>query len=259
MILSRVLSRYFLAPFVLFLALFSHLSLAKEKPDLTIAISLDIPPYVMQQATYGLEVDIARHALRDYKLHFIQLPYGELQKVISKGKVDGSIGVKFVDDSTYYSVDFITFANYAITKKVDGLTINGIGDLENHQVSAWQNAYLVLGNEFKQLFSPESPQRKNYTELADQREQVSSFWQGKQDVAVIDLSIFTHFSKEMGHSMDEVSLHPIFPPITNYKVGFKDREVRDQFNSGWNELCESGKYDMILKLYDVALERTACR
>ena len=42
----------------------------------------------------------------------------------------------------------------------------------------WGNAYLELGGEFEALFSPQSPQRKNYVEVADQKEQVRRFWEG---------------------------------------------------------------------------------
>ena len=62
---------------LMLLAGFGHQALAAEKPELLVAISLDIPPYVMDKAAKGIEVDIARQALKGYILRFIQLPYEE--------------------------------------------------------------------------------------------------------------------------------------------------------------------------------------
>ena len=165
-----------------------------------------------------------------------------------------------------YSCGFITggrktktFANYAISRKNDHLKIDAIADLKNHRVLAWQNAYRDLGGEFERLFSPQSPARKRYTEIADQEAQVRMFWQGKGDVIVIDRSIFSYFSKAMGHTMKEVSLHPLFPRITNFKVSFKDPAVGQRFNQGLLRLCTEGEYARLLTRYDVRLDQTACR
>ena len=215
---------------------------AATKSELTVAISLDIPPYVMNNASTGLEVEIVRQALAQHELVFTQLPYGELQSAVAQQRADVSVGVEVAEDGGFYSVDFITFANYAISKKTDQLAINQEHDLKGHRVLAWQNAWQVLGERYQQLFSPELTTTKNYppgyAEIADQAEQVMLFWQGHSDVIVIDYSIFNHFSKTMGHRLAEVSLHRIFPPVTHYKVSFRTAQLRDQFNQGWRQLCK---------------------
>ncbi len=235
---------------------------AEAKPELTVAISLDIPPYVMNQASSGLEVDIVRQALAQYALVFVQLPYGALQSAVASKRADVSVGVEAAEDGGFYSVDFITFANYAISKKADQLTINQVDDLQGHRVLAWQNAYQVLGARYQQLFSPRTLLAKDYpqgyAEVADQAEQVMLFWQGHSDVTVIDRSIFNHFSKMSGHGMADVSLHGIFPPVTHYKVSFRTAQLRDQFNQGWQQLCKSGGYDALLTRYEVAVEHALC-
>ena len=50
----------------------------------------------------------------------------------------------------------------------------------NLDVLAWQNAYLDLGDEFKALFSPKSPHRKKYREIANQNKQVEMFLEGQK-------------------------------------------------------------------------------
>lgn len=236
---------------------FNSPSLA-AKPDLSVAISIDMPPYVMGNATSGLQVDIVSAALADYTVHFVQMPYGELQTAVQQKRADVSVGVLVDDSGVFYSHNFITFANVAISKKSTEWKIERVADLKNYPVLTWQNAYLDLGVEFERLFSPQSPHRKNYIEIADQIEQVQMFWQGEGNVIVIDQSIFTYLSKKMGHSMDKVTFHNLFPPVTNFKASFKDAELRDKFDQALSLLCQRGKYEQLLNQYSVKLQSTIC-
>jgi len=248
--------------FVTFLILASLLAgsdAQRAAPMLTVAISTDLPPYVMKKATDGIVVNIVQHALPDHILHFVQMPWGELQTAVPSKRADVAAGVQqFNDEGVFYSDDFVTFANVAITKKAAGLKIDSVADLANHEVLAWQDAYLVLGPEFKGLFSPDSPQRKNYVEVGDQREQVRMFWHAKNDIIVIDRNVFSYVSAELRHSSSEVVFHSLFPPVTNFKAGFKDAALRDVFNQALGRLCESGGYAKVLKRYQVELPHTIC-
>lgn len=258
MIPGRWILRGFIVAASLLVAGFSHWASAGGKPELVVAISLDIPPYVMDNAASGLEVDIVRRALGNYSLRLVQLPYDELQTAVPRKRADVSVGVQAGDNSAYYSADFINFVNYAISRKADGLRIRSVSDLRDHKVLTWENAYLELGSEFEAMFSPQSPQRKNYIEVADQKEQVRRFWESKDLVIVIDRSIFVYFSEKMGHEMDEVRFHAIFPPVTNFKVGFRDITVRNRFNDVLADMCRNGEYAALLRRYGVVAKKTVC-
>ncbi|MCA9017439.1 MAG: amino acid ABC transporter, partial [Planctomycetaceae bacterium] len=80
-----------------------------EKPQLTVAISVDIAPYVMKNGTTGIEVDIATQALPGYQLNFIQMPYEKLQSAVAEDQADVALGVqKFKDvEGIFYSDHFI--------------------------------------------------------------------------------------------------------------------------------------------------------
>jgi len=243
---------------LLLLAGFSQQALAANKPELRVAISLDIPPFVMDKAASGLEVSIVRQALEGYDLRFIQLPYEELQTAVQKKRADVALGVQPDDSEIHYSADFVNFVNYAISKKAAGLRIDSVADLRGHQVLTWGNAYLELGDEFEEMFSPQSAQRKNYIEVADQMEQVRMFWERKDRIIVIDQNIFIYFSKELGHDINEVNFSAIFPPVTNFKAGFNDVTVRNQFNDGLAAMCKSGEYQKLLNRYGVVAKKTVC-
>ena len=259
MIPDRRILRGSIVAVSLLLAGFSHRALAAAKLELRVAISLDIPPFVMDNAASGLEVDIVRQALGDYSLRFIQLPYEELQTAVLQKRLDVSVVVQPGDDGVHYSADFVNFVNYAISKKADALRIRSVSDLRDHKVLTWENAYLELGSEFEAMFSPQSSQRKNYIEVADQKEQVRKFWEGKGTVIVIDQSIFTYFSGKLGHETEEVSFHAIFPPVTNFRVGFRDVTVRNRFNEGLATMCRNGEYARLLHRYGVVVKQTVCK
>lgn len=226
---------------------------------LTVAISPDIPPYVLDGASGGLEVDLLRAALPEHELDFVQLPYGELQTAVADGRADVAVGVQhFADDGVHYSRDVITFANVAAVKRSAGLEIDAVGDLAGHRVLTWQDADRELGAEFEALFSPRSPHRIDYVEIADQEQQVRDFWAAEAAVAVIDRAIFEAASARLGHDADEVVLHHLFPPATDFKVGFADAALRDAFDQAIGRLCASGDYDRLLARYAIEVPRTIC-
>ncbi|PSU33643.1 substrate-binding periplasmic protein [Photobacterium lutimaris] len=239
-------------------ALFAVVHLYAEQSKLTVAISTDMPPYVMQSGSEGLEVDIVRHALEGYELEFVQMPLSDVQNAVQDKKADVAIGVLVDDGDIFYSDHLVTFVNFAITKKSDDLAIDSIDDLKTHPVLTWQNAYLELGGEFQDLFSPGSEYRSNYHEFGDQAKQVAQFWKADKQVIVIDRSIFEFFTKVMKQPIDSVNYHSLFPPVTEFKASFKDKAIKDSFNKKLKEMCQSGKYVKLLEMYDVELETTVC-
>lgn len=218
----------------------------------TVAVSLDIPPYVMDHARRGAEVYLMHMAFPNYRIKWVQMNYHALESAVSDKKAEVAMSVRTHQPGVYYSADYIGFANFAITKKADGLKIKHVADLKGHPVLAWQGAWTELGNEFENQYAPGSSERTNYIEVANQAEQVRRFWEGNGKVIVIDRSIFDYFSKQQGHSLDGVEYHALFPKITKFKVAFADAAMRDQFNARLRQLCESGEYQRILKLYHVA-------
>lgn len=231
-----------------------------EKQQLTVAISVDIAPYVMQNAMTGIEVDIATQALPGYQLNFIQMPYHKLQTAVAENQADVALGVQQFkeEEGIFYSHNFIDFVNSAITKKSAKLKIETLADLADHKVLTWQDAYRELGPEFEKLFSPDAPQRKNYVEIADQSEQIKKFWDAKAAVIVIDRSIFDAISQTTGHKLSEVEYHALFPEATYFKANFEEADVRDTFNAGLKKLCQSGEYTKLLKKYNINLPSTIC-
>lgn len=81
-------------------------ALAADKP-LIVAVSLDIPPYVMEHATKGVEVDLIRRALPDHTLKLIPLDYSALEPAVSDKKADVAMSVREHREGEFYSADYI--------------------------------------------------------------------------------------------------------------------------------------------------------
>jgi len=231
---------------------------AAGQPEIVVAVQLDTPPYVLNKATQGIEIELVKKIFEGQNMRFVQMPYEQLETAVPEQKADMAVGVRHIHDGVAYSKDFITFANVAISKKSDGLEIDSVADLDGHPIFAWQDAYDELGDEFAALYSPPARSGRSYVEVGDQREQVRRFWAAPGAVLVIDRSIFGYFNAALGHSADEVAVHDIFAGATNFKVGFKDPNTRDEFDQQLTKLCASGDYARILARYHVELPTTVC-
>ena len=231
---------------------------ANAQEPLRAAINLDIPPYIMQGATDGLEVAIVKRALAGREVEFVQMPFNEINRAISSGTADAAVSVAAADSGGIYSNYFITFENYAITRASANLEISGILDLAGHPVLTWQGAYRELGPAFEALYGPGGPERGNYIEIADLQELVVRFWREPDSVAVIDRNVFGYFTDQAGGTMQAARLHDLFAPGSNFRVGFRDAEVRNSFNEGLSRLCDSGAYGRLLEQYKVELRQTVC-
>jgi len=224
--------------------------------ELRIAHGQDKPPFVFGQDQRGLEIDIMREALA-YKGHSIEVVHASnkrLQVALQTMGVDGVATVRKSDDSNFYSDDYITFENYAISRESENLKLDKVSDLKGHSIVAWQNAYRDLGPEFEATFNPDvkEPYLRNYMELASQRSQNAMFWLRRAEVIVVDRTIFLWYRKELAKEIDTsapVRFHNLFPSRTHFQAAFKSQQIRDDFNQGLRHLRESGRYQLLYDYY----------
>ncbi len=232
--------------------LFIGMSSDGYSKELTIGFTPDIPPFIMGEE--GLEVDIVRKAL-EHKGHTFKIrhyPYKRLQIAVTKM---GAAAVRKTEgDSAFYSDDFVSFHNVAITKKKSGIVLKNISDLKGKSILAWQNAHKDLGKEFEALFSPSVtlPYREKYYEIPIQQNQNIMFWKERADVIVIDKTIFLWYRKQLSDQADtaeEIVFHTIFDAKTSFQVAFKDKQIRDDFNEGLKYIREKGIYQQFVDKY----------
>lgn len=227
-----------------------------QAEELVIAFSYDIPPFVTDNGTSGMEIDIVREALqyKGYSFTTIQCSYKELEVAVIENGIDAAAGVRETEDNTYYSDYFIYFKNFAISKKSTGILLDSIPDLKGRSIITWQNACHDLGPEFESLFSPSVKEDylTKYIEYPNQKKQVEMFWQNQVEVIIIDEYIFKWFTRNLAGKIDtseELVYHDLFPDRTEFQLNFRNKQIRDDFNAGLKHILENGQYQKIVNKY----------
>ncbi|WDE03114.1 transporter substrate-binding domain-containing protein [Thalassomonas viridans] len=230
-----------------------HLGLAVDAgaKQLEVSVGWSKPPYVIEKGNTGFEIELVRTIFEQmgHELTFIYIPFGRSYNLIKLGKVDIGMTMSNRFDITpaKLSDPYIVYQNVAISLKGRGINVNEIAELGKYSVVGFQNANIILGEQFSQAvqFSP------FYTELPEQRKQVEMLLKGRADVVVMDVNIFNYLSKEfLGKShMENVDVHKIFPK-NPYRLGFMDDELRLEFNKRLQTFRETEAYRLLLRQYD---------
>ena len=220
--------------------------------EVKVVFSYSTPPYVFKDGS-GIVLTIVKEALA-YKNHTIEPVFvnmGRASELFRDGHVDATSITQTISGlDALYSDDFMQYHNAAFVLKKRHIKIEKLNDLKDFNILAFQNAHLYLGEDFGRVARLAD---KKYMEVADQKQQVLMFLNGRTDVAVMDRHIFTFYKNLLiqENKVDkniEIELIELFPP-TPYKTAFKDEKLRDDFNSGMKHLKESGRYDEIYDEY----------
>lgn len=225
---------------------------AAKADDIAMAVGRSLPPYVIVDEWRGLEYDVVREALalEGHTLTPRFMAFARVVKELEGGLVDAAMtmspdsGVK-----AFYSDSHVTYRNYAITLARSDIAIDGLEDLADKSVMAFQNASLYLGPAYKAI----AEANPRYREEAKQVVQPTLLFLKRVDVVVADRNIFGWFAKDpdvaaKADTTQALRFHPIFPP-TDYHVAFRDAAMRDSFNRGLKKLRGNGMYDTILQRY----------
>lgn len=224
------------------------LSLNIFAKEIKIGVNYTIPPYIIKESNSGIELDVIREALKvkGHKFTPLYITSERIIRLFQKGKIDGAATVNPESGIVgYYSNIVITYHNMVISLRENNLTINTLKDLTNLNIVAFQNAIKYMGREYANVVS----KNRNYREKSNQKSQVTLLYQNKTDAIVSDINIFKYYKNQISiDSSKEITLHKIFPPTT-YKVAFRTKSVRDDFNEGLKEIIKNGLYDKIVKKY----------
>lgn len=243
----------------IFLVIASFFICYKALADsLRVAFGVNRPPFVFKEnGEYkGIEIDIVKAALKlsnNFITEPVFIPNKRLESAVQSNNFDAAVGVRRRKDSTYYSDDFVTYKNYAISKKKDNITLEKISNLTKFRVAAWQNAHRDLGAEYTTYFGPKNNHKTGYyKEFANQKNQNKFFWYGRSQIIIIDKTIFRALRKTIPSQYDtnqELVYHDLFPQETYFQVNFKSQKLRNDFNRGLAQLKLSGEYEKIINKY----------
>lgn len=218
--------------------------------EIKIGIGLALPPYNISESNSGMEYEIVKEALKvkGYDLKADYLPFARVLVSFKNKTVDAAMTVNESSglENVFYSDSHITYQNVAITLEKNNYKIDKISDLSNYSMLAFQNAKKYLGAEYKAV----AEKSKNYREIAQQESQVAMLFLDRTQVFIGDINIFKYFRNltKKTDTSAKVKMHSVFEK-TNYKIGFSDKKVRDDFNLGLKEIRKSGLYDKIIAKY----------
>lgn len=231
------------------LALVVFHPVAVSAQDFSVGVGMALPPYIIQESSSGIELEILRQALpASYNIKLVYLPFARLKVSLTDGTTDAvtpvneSAGIK----NAFYSDSHIKYQNVAITLKSRGLKINSISDLSKLRIVAFQDATLYLGPDYAAMAKANA----GYSEFSAQENQVKMLFSERTDAIVMDINIYKYFKSQI-KDVDvskEISIAEIFQP-TDYKVAFKNKESATNFNAGLAKLKNSGAYAAILNKY----------
>jgi len=226
-----------------------HTLAIADTKQITLAVGLSLPPYIIAEQNIGIEFDIVREALayKGYVFKPKYVPQGRRIIEFTSGKVDGTLLIQ-EDQSiqAFFSDIYIVYQNIAVSLTKNNFVINSIPDLKNRSIMAFQFANRLLGDEFGHMANANA----QYQEIPNQMLQINLLYAGRIDTIVLDKNIFYYYRKQ-NQTVDKtlpITIHNIFPP-TPYKIAFKEQKVRDDFNLGLQHLRSENRYEKIIRSY----------
>lgn len=230
------------------------LATTHHKTGLNLAFGLGKEPFTLDHPKIrGIEYDLMYRVLKDqgieiYNTQYLSTPLLH-QALNNNANLDAKIAVNAKNDGYYYSDSFVTFENIVVSRKNDNLTISEVNQLDGLATLSFIDAYKYLGNDYYELFNPQT-RPDDYREYKFQQQQVASFLQGEGDVLVIDKRIFLwHVQNTNNREIGKYTFHYPFQKHNATQVGFRDKYIRDRFNRGLKNIKESGEYDYIIEQY----------
>lgn len=234
---------------------------ASAQADNLVAVSQGKrPPFSFHDAqgkAVGIEIELVTEALRraGHDVAFHETPNVRLLPFRDGDGVDLAVSVRGNDGrGAYFSDEFITYENVAISRCDKRIALRSIADLDRYTFAIWQNGWRDLGPVFEARYRPDADGRfpPNYYQPTNQQAQNKMFWLGRVDVIVVDKKIFGWYRQQLSTEFDtrvELDYHPIFPASTGFKVAFRDRGLRDAFNRALHAMRKDHSYARIAARY----------
>lgn len=213
-------------------------------------------PYVIQQANgnlAGLEYEVVMLAANAANLNLKpQLStFGRLPEDFRRGILDAFMPANpAMGLPGCLSDTVLVYRNVAFTLQRNGLIIASPAALAGLDVTAFQNAGVLLGPDVARL--AQTPSR--YREVSNQMLQVRALFTGRTDVALLERRIFRYLMRSPEAGVDTsapLTEHEIFPP-TPYSVAFQQSGQCLRFNQGLAAIRSNGVYDELLRRWDTA-------
>ncbi|MFC3050924.1 substrate-binding periplasmic protein [Kordiimonas pumila] len=223
---------------------------ANAKEPLRLATRIDLPPYVMNTATNGIEVDIIKEIFREFDqdIIFIQMPRIRMIQMFDDSKIDGILTQNSQASNVGCVTNWYLFhQNFAFSLAENNFLIDNLSDLQNYSIVSFDGAKKYLGSDFTNAVK-ENPR---YLESSDQSVHIELLYKKRFDVVVGDEWVFWYIQKkyqEKSGVFKQLNAHHILPPSL-YSARFQDPAICSFFDQALAMMRKSGRYDEIERKY----------
>ncbi len=222
-----------------------------KKSILYIATREDIPPYVQNDASSGLEIDLIRAVFANtgYDVNFIQLPRIRMIQMFEEGSVNG-VSTQNIQVSPNFGCateTYLTHRNVGATLASSAIHLRSLDDLEGLAVLSFSGATRYLGSEFASA----TKKSRRYTESEHQQTHIELLYKKRFDVAIGEEWILRLIQRKYFDTTREywpLKIHYIMP-TTHYVARFHDPAVCDAFNKSYHDLEKREKIAGLIKKY----------
>lgn len=218
-----------------------------DRIPVPIAVRNDVLPYVTDNATAGLEIEIINAVFKDtpYAPQFIQLPRMRMIQMFTSGKIEGVLTQNNTLPGKGCITDwYIKHQNVGMTLSNRNIKLGGLQDISNLSIITFDGARKFIGPQF----ASEARKSPRYIESSDQNIHVSLLYLGYFDLAVGDEWILKLAQLSQKHKSDNfqpLTIHRILPS-TLYAARFHEQKVCEAFNASLIRLRESGQYQAVI-------------
>lgn len=210
----------------------------------------DFEPFFNKKTGSGLFVELIREtfkAIPSQRERPIQLLFRNNirhEQELAAGKVDAAANVFRLEGfKGHLSKPFFRYKDYAISIKKKAINLKTIEDLSRYSVGSYKGAKIFRGPRFKaavensKRFYKETPRAHMVANLV-------AF--NRVDIGVGDIYIFLNTLRTLPgqHRPDNFDYHGIFEVKYSY-MGFRDKKLRDEFNTAYESIKKSGRYEAI--------------
>lgn len=220
-------------------------------------------PYVLQNpdgSLTGLEYELVLAAAQagGLALKPEAVPFGRLPEDFRRGTfgaimpANAAMGLPGC-----LSEPVLVYRNIAFSLAQRGLGITQVSDLAYYDVTAFQNAQILLGPEMTAMQQGNA----KYREVANQMLQVRALFSGRTDVVIMERRIFRYLMRSDEAGLDTsapVAEHDLFAPVP-YAVAFRQAAQCAAFDRGLAALKGNGTYDAIVNRWDRPLQARSGR
>ncbi|NRA55081.1 MAG: transporter substrate-binding domain-containing protein [Gammaproteobacteria bacterium] len=228
---------------------------SEHKKSIRLALGLGREPFTLNKSHLkGIEFDLLKRIFDEQSITISEsknLPLAMLGQALKNDpQLDAVVTVKKRQDGYFYSDDFIQFNNVVVSLASSHFKFEKLNDLANKKVMAFTGAFQHLGSDYMTVFSASNTQGL-YQEITNQEQQINALISGEVDAIIIDKTILRWLTVERGYTtLDAFQVDDLLTYNTNeFQVAFRNRELRNTFNSGLANLKQSGEYQHIIDDY----------